>query len=71
MIALLKAKDLIEEFSYDNTSSGKRHGKKCALIAVDEIYNALFVCLKNTDELQNADREFAYWEEVKQEIQNL
>jgi len=45
--------------------------KQCALIAVEEIYFGIFHYLKNTDELQNADREFAYWEQVKQEIEQL
>lgn len=44
--------------------------KICALLAVEEAYNALYNYLKDTDELQNADREFAYWEEVEKEIHN-
>jgi hypothetical protein len=35
--------------------------KKCALIAVDEIIKVLY----------NANEEFGYWTEVKQEIINL
>ena len=48
-----------------------KNRKQCALIAVEEIYFGIFHYLKNTDELQNADREFVYWEQVKQEIEQL
>ena len=41
------------------------------MIYLEEIYFGIFHYLKNTDELQNADREFAYWEQVKQEIEQL
>jgi hypothetical protein len=44
--------------------------KQCALISANESYDALYNYLKDTDELQNADREFAYWEQVKKEIIN-
>jgi len=41
-------------------------GKKCALIAVDEI---LYVC---GNEISNcSDKTFFYWQEVKQEIELL
>ena len=49
----------------------KEFAKESALVAVDEIYFAIYNYLKDTYELQNADREFAYWEEVKQEIEKL
>jgi len=47
--------------------------KQCALIAVDEIIEALleYDNRNNTYELQNMDRDFNYWEEVKKEIENL
>ena len=42
--------------------------KQCALIAVDEIIKAI-----NFDwmEVQNLESEHRYWQEVKQEIENI
>jgi hypothetical protein len=47
--------------------------KQCALITVDEIIEALleYDNRNATYELQNMDRDFNYWEEVKKEIENL
>lgn len=45
--------------------------KKCALIAVDEIEKALTEYGRANDELQNMDREFNYWQEVRKEIEKL
>lgn len=42
--------------------------KICALIAVDEIINAIDF---DWMEVQNLDRQHAYWQEVKQEIEKL
>jgi len=42
--------------------------KHCALIAVDEIIKAIDF---DWMEVQNLDREHAYWNEVKQEIEKL
>ena len=47
------------------------HSKKCASIAVDEIILALTEYGKTSLELQNMDSEFRYWDQVKEEIQNL
>ena len=71
MTAKQKAVQLVEELSYDITAHGRRHGKQCAFIVVREVYKGLYNYLKNTDELQNVDREFAYWDEVTKEIENL
>lgn len=71
MEAKLKAIELVENFSMDNTATSHRYAKKFALLGVDEIYNALYTYLQGTNELQNADREFAYWESVKKEIELL
>jgi hypothetical protein len=70
-----KAKELFEKmqsqtYSYQKYAGayytieeiGWEAGKKCALIAVDEIIEAG----KDVDEFANA-----YWQEVKQEIDNL
>ena len=47
--------------------------KKCALIAVDEIEKSLleYDNRNNTYELQNMDRDFNYWKQVKKELENL
>jgi len=55
-----KAKELIRQFY----SVGAVECKQCALIAVDEIINV-------TAGLKGWIDGFQYWEEVKQEIQNL
>lgn len=51
----------------------KYNGKQCALIAVDEIIDALaeYDDRNNTYELQNMDRDFNYWQQVKSELQSL
>jgi nitrogenase molybdenum-iron protein alpha/beta subunit len=51
----------------------KALAKKCALIAVDEIIEALleYDNRNATYELQNMDRDFSYWEQVKQQIEKL
>jgi len=40
--------------------------KECALIAVDEILEAI-----NWHEFETPNKEIEYWEKVKQEIENL
>ncbi len=47
--------------------------KICALLAVDGIIDALseYDNRNNTYELQNMDRDFNYWQQVKQEIEKL
>jgi hypothetical protein len=40
----------------------------CALIAVDEIEKALTEYGEDSNELQNMDSEFRWWEEVKLEL---
>ena len=77
--AKLKAKELIEYYAellepiieYGVLLERNwKNAKKCALKTVEEAYNALYNYLKDTDELQNVDREFAYWEKVEKEIHN-
>ena len=55
-----KAKDLIEKFliAYDNEPIAI----KCALIAVDEIYNSGLLIMIEDEQ---------YWYDVKQEIEQL
>jgi hypothetical protein len=64
-----KAQELVDKFlQYTPVEYEYEYAIQCALIAVDEIYYSLYDYLKDTDELQNADREFTYWGKVKQEI---
>jgi hypothetical protein len=62
-----KAKELYIDFSenlwYSTEEDKHLNGKQCALIAVDEIWNAL--------EGARVFEEYDYWQEVKQEILNL
>jgi hypothetical protein len=73
-----QAKELINKFQIQYVSpmyllSAKAHSKQCALIAVDGIIDALseYDNRNNTYELQNMDRDFNYWQQVKQEIEKL
>ena len=64
-----KAKELVDKFYYIPNSQGifmmqDYQAKECALIAVDEI---LFVVSKYND----TQAEVSYWQEVKQEIENI
>ena len=45
--------------------------KRCAFIAVDEIINSLENYGKESDELQNMENDFRYWQEVRQELLNM
>lgn len=69
-----KALELIEkmllshEKTYEGANIGYKEAKQCALIAVDEINKAIDF---DWMEVQNLEREHAYWEKVKQEIEAL
>ena len=67
-----KVKELVEKFS--DLEDGEMYigkAKQCALIAVDEIINSLENYGKESDELQNMENDFRYWQEVKQELLNM
>ena len=67
-----KAKELVEKFS--DLEDGEMYigkAKQCALIAVDEIINSLENYGKESDELQNMENDFRYWQEVRQELLNI
>jgi hypothetical protein len=86
-----KAKELVSKFQKQiffevtNERLDIEESKGCALIAVDEIIDALEKYDELTEkhlkdefnvtyfscELQNMDSDFRYWNEVKQEIQAL
>jgi hypothetical protein len=57
-----KAKELYDkyEFVYIQNYTSKHEVKQCALIAVEEILGSM-----------GADRGYAFWTEVKQEIKQL
>jgi hypothetical protein len=70
-----KAEDLINKFYIKGDMLKESHSyrlaKKCALIAVDEIEKSLleYDNRNNTYELQNMDRDFNYWKQVKKELE--
>jgi len=69
-----KAKELVEK--YDTTLTyleSKSKAKECALIAVDEIYNGGLNLRYGAylDEFEDKQNYYSYWEDVKQEINNL
>ena len=80
MKPIAKAENLIEKF-IPNTriwNDEKKvwedcieSAKICALITVDEIINSLENYGKESDELQNMENDFRYWQEVKQELLNM
>ena len=67
-----KAKELVDKFSkLSNYGSYALRlceytSKQCAIIVVNEIINSVVI----TD-LTTAETQFKYWEQVKQEIENL
>ena len=64
-----KAKELVEKFS--DLEDGEMYigkAKQCALITVDEIINSLENYGKESDELQNMENDFRYWQEVKEDL---
>lgn len=62
MEAKQKAEELIEKFTMDETRQAERNAIKCALIAVEEIEEAV----RYLDDDSND-----YWFDVKQEILKL
>lgn len=80
-----KAKELVERFNIKvnvyytedsipnimNVPMINKSVKQLALICVDEIIISLTQYGKDSNELQNMDRELYYWNEVKQEIEKL
>jgi hypothetical protein len=69
-----KAQELIKKFSFNTRCFSETKGwedsffdaKECALIAVDEICEAI-----NWHEFEVPNEEFNYWNRVKLEIQRL
>lgn len=71
-----KAKELYTLFSkhakywdcYNDSPLEIDHTKQCVLIAIDEIIKSLENYGKESDELQNMENDFRYWQEVKEEL---
>lgn len=68
--------NFIEQYDnhgFDDYDYNEDKAKECALIAVDEIIDALekYDDRNDTYELQNMDGDFRYWDKVKQEIEKL
>jgi hypothetical protein len=62
-----KAKELVEKYDEMLTYlESKSKAKQCALIAVDEILEMNLPILE-----EDADEFYDYWEQVKNEINNL
>ena len=59
-----KATELINKFR--DTDIWRSTAKKCAIIAVDEIINAI-----DWHKFETPNKEFEFWNEVKQEIEKL
>ena len=59
-----KAEELVDKFTMNNTRDGERDGIRCALIAVDEIIQAM-------DNVMLPNPFKQYWNKVKQEIELL
>ncbi len=58
-----KSKELVDKFNYEEKHYLMLDAKQCALIAVNEILN-----------INSVDKDYDlsnYWEEVKQEIENI
>jgi hypothetical protein len=68
-----KAIELVEDMHNAPETGYNEHAKECALIAIDEIEKSLleYDNRNATYELQNMDRDFSYWEQVKQQIKKL
>ena len=63
-----KAKELFDKYQIAGSQWYVETTKKYTLIAVDEIINSLENYGKESDELQNMENDFRYWQEVKEEL---
>ena len=68
-----KAKELVDKYSTyvvmwaGGIETSKQNVKQCALIAVDEIFKTVSMCIPYRHESTYSN----YWQEVKQEIEKL
>ena len=63
-----KAKELFNKYQIAGSQWYVETTKKYTLIAVDEIINSLENYGKESDELQNMENDFRYWQEVKEDL---
>jgi hypothetical protein len=64
-----KAKELISKFTfltYPESDAKFYNPKQCALIAVDEILDAI-----DWHKFETPNKEIEFWQEIKQEIEKL
>ena len=62
-----KALELVQKyFKANHQPYGFKDAKQCALIAVDEIINAI-----DWHEFETPNKELEYWKQVKQELEKL
>jgi hypothetical protein len=67
-----KADNLCTRFIYRTTEYVSiDDAKKCALIAVDEIYKLTLNIGQHLEEFEDKANYYSYWEEVKQHIEQL
>ena len=69
-----KAVELIDKFTYWNTSEAEREGIKSALHCVDEILEHTYYFFEELEKdglLHQFGDEIQYWEEVKEEINKI
>jgi hypothetical protein len=66
-----QAKNLIDKYQKISGIIHFEAIKKCALISVEEIENALIECGELSDQLQNMDRELNFWQNVRKAIESL
>ena len=68
-----KAEFLVLEFMRVPTDEwfNKNIAKQCALIAVDEIYKLTLNIGQHLEEFEDKANYYSYWEEVKQELEQL
>lgn len=82
MTAKEKAKQLTDRFYFslpnngsftgiNNVNSRWEEGKKCALIAVDEVSKLQLNIGQHLKEDEDKMNYYSYWEEVKEEIEKL
>ena len=79
MNAKEKAEELVDKFKdyandeyhecseqYELTENMKKNAKQCAIITVDEIINAI-----DWHEFETPNKEFEFWNEVRNEIEKI
>ncbi|MDV3490966.1 hypothetical protein CMV03_07150 [Elizabethkingia anophelis] len=76
MEAKEKAEELVNkfvnvEYLQDFSGMNERLAVDCAIISADESLKAVEKYGRDTDELQNMENEFRFWDEVKSELEKM